>query len=47
MAYELYNACASEKDLLIVEGAGHAQSYQTNPQLYEMTVKNFLKRYIS
>ena len=32
MVYDLYNACAADKDLLIVEGAKHAQSYYgTNP----------------
>lgn len=46
MVYDLYNACSAEKDLFIVEGAGHAQSYVKNPKLWEDTVTNFMKQYI-
>ncbi|MCD7808686.1 MAG: alpha/beta hydrolase [Erysipelotrichaceae bacterium] len=47
MAYSLYNACQAEKDLLIVEGAGHAESYKTNPELYQKTVTNFINKYVN
>lgn len=46
MVYELYKACAAPKDLLVVEGAKHADSYMTNQPLYESTVKSFLKQYV-
>lgn len=46
MVYELYKACSAPKDLLVVEGAKHAESYQTNTPLYESTVKSFLDKYI-
>ena len=43
MTYELYEAAACEKELLIVEGAGHAQSQDKAPQTYYDTIKNFLE----
>ena len=43
MARELFEACsAPEKRLLIVAGAGHALSAQTDPDLYFATVFGFL-----
>lgn len=45
MAEELYRAEAcKEKELLIVEGAGHAQSQDKDPEGYFGTVEEFLKR---
>ncbi len=47
MVYELYEACASDyKDLLIVEGAGHAESYRINTEAYEAKVKEFAEKFI-
>lgn len=46
MVYELYKACAAPKDLLVVEGANHADSYMVNQPLYESTVKAFLNKYV-
>lgn len=47
MAYKLYDACSSkDKDLLIVEGAGHAESYPKNSALYESKVIEFIEKYI-
>ena len=43
MVYELYDACASEKELLVVEGAGHGEAYSMDPELYFDTVFGFLK----
>ncbi len=43
MAYELYDAAAGEKELLIIPGAGHAQAMDKNPQLYYDTVFDFLE----
>lgn len=45
MAKECYDACASEKDILIVEGAGHAQSHMKAPELYEKTFFDFIDKY--
>ena len=46
MVYDLYNACSADKDLLIVEGAGHAQSYLVDPKLCESTIIEFMNKYI-
>lgn len=42
MTLKNYEVCASQKEILIVEGAGHSTSYITNPKLYEKAVKEFL-----
>lgn len=43
MAYELYEAASCEKELLIVEGAGHAQSQDKDPERYYGTIARFLE----
>ena len=43
MAYELYEAVPTEKELLIIPGAGHAQAVDKDPELYYETVFAFLK----
>lgn len=45
MAYSLYHRCRSEKELFIVHGADHAESYRTDPEKYKRTVSKFLKKY--
>ena len=35
MVYDLYNACSADKDLLIVEGAGHAPVSYTHLDVYK------------
>lgn len=46
MVYDLYNACAADKDLLIVEGAKHAESYLVNQELCERTIIEFMSQYV-
>ena len=46
MAYRLYNSCRSEKSLLIVNDAGHAESYSKDPDTYEKTVKEFIQKHL-
>ncbi len=47
MAYELYNNCsASDKDILIVEGASHAESYPVDSASYEAKINKFAEKYI-
>lgn len=46
MSGKLYNACCSEKDILIVPGAGHAESYQKGSEMYEEKFKEFASKYI-
>lgn len=42
MVYELYEACQSAKKLVIVEGAGHVESFYKNPRLCEAAVEEFI-----
>lgn len=46
MVYKLYDACPSEKDILVIENAGHGQSYYYAPEVYEAKVFDFLGNYI-
>ncbi len=47
MVYELYNNCSSEdKDILIVEGAAHAESYPVDSTSYEAKINKFAEKYI-
>ena len=41
MSGESYEACASEKRLLLVEGAAHARSFLKDREVYIRTVKDF------
>lgn len=43
MTKELYEAASCSKQLLIVEGAGHAQSQDKDPDTYYGTIKSFLE----
>ncbi len=47
MVYRLYDACSSaDKDLLVVEGAAHAESYPVDSASYEAKVCAFADKYI-
>ena len=46
MSYELYEAAACEKELFIVEGAGHAQAQDKDPKEYYGKIEKFLGRYL-
>lgn len=41
-----FEACASDKRLLIIPGAGHAESYHADRPLYEATVQEFLEKHM-
>ena len=41
--YELYEAASCEKQLLIVEGAGHCQSVDKDPDTYFSTLRSFIE----
>lgn len=42
MVNELYDACTTEKKLVIVEGAGHVESCYRDADLYEGTIEAFI-----
>lgn len=47
MAFELYNNCSSpDKDILIVEGASHAESYPVDSTSYEAKINEFAEKFI-
>lgn len=46
MSYELFEAAACEKELFIVEGAGHAQAQDKAPDAYYGRISAFLERYL-
>ncbi len=46
MSYELYETASCEKELFIVEGAGHAQAQDKDPEEYYGKIKKFLGRYL-
>lgn len=44
MTYENYKACASDKEILVVPGAGHGMSYFTEKEKYENAINKFWNR---
>ena len=46
MCADLYSSCASEKDILIVDGAWHGNSYMTDTEAYEQKVNSFAEKYL-
>lgn len=47
MVNQLYDACSSkDKELMIVEGAAHAESYQTDSPSYEALIEKYADKYI-
>lgn len=46
MGYELYGLCQAEKDLLIVDGAEHAQSIMIGYDEYTAKLDEFIKKYL-
>ena len=45
MVYRVYDACPTEKQLMVVEGAGHGNSFNHMPDKYFETVFSFLDRF--
>ena len=42
----LYEAAGEPKELLVVEGAGHAEAYAVEPETYRRRVLDFLERHL-
>jgi len=47
MSQENYDACVSEKEMLLVEGAAHGMSYVVEPDRVKELIADFLKKHIS
>lgn len=47
MVYPLYDRCSSQKELLVVPGAGHGLAYFTDPAAYGAAVRSFLQRWVA
>ena len=45
MCHELYDCAACPKEIMIVEGAGHAQAAEKDPEEYFRRTEAFLKKY--
>ena len=46
MSQRAYDACVSEKELLLVEGASHGTSFLTDPDRCQRALKNFLMNHL-
>ncbi len=46
MVYELYDLCPTEKNLLIVKGAAHAESILIGSEKYKEKLNEFINKYI-
>ncbi len=46
MSQDLYDAAGGPKELLIVEGAGHAQAQDKDPEAYYGAIAAFLEEYL-
>lgn len=46
MVYQLYEACQTPKELLVIPGAGHGLSYRVDKEAYEDKVIEFIVSYI-
>lgn len=44
MCYEVYNNCASDRDIMIVDGAGHAECFYKEQEKYEAKLDEFYNR---
>lgn len=47
MVYRLYEAANCEKDILVIDGAGHGSAPDVDPETYYEKVFSFLNRYIN
>ncbi|AYG00677.1 alpha/beta hydrolase [Lactococcus allomyrinae] len=46
MVHRNFAATSAQKELLLIEDAGHAIAYETAPEIYREKVKDFLKKYL-
>ena len=46
MVHQLYNACAAKKSMVVISGAKHAESWDTDQELYKKSLSSFLELYM-
>jgi len=46
MVNQLYDACISEKDILVIPNAGHGDAYNTDTNGYRNKVHEFIVKYV-
>lgn len=46
MVYELYDACAAPKKLLVIPGSQHAEDYYKDPEAYEAAIREMMDAYL-
>ena len=46
MAFELFDMCGNEKDIIIIKGAAHAESILIGADAYKAKLKEFIGKYI-
>ena len=44
--YNLYDATKGPKEMVLFEGADHAESFKSNPEKYETTITEFISKYL-
>lgn len=47
MSQEAYDACAGERKLLLISGAGHARAYLTDPPRVQSAMEDFLENHLT
>ncbi|AFS70680.1 MULTISPECIES: alpha/beta hydrolase [Exiguobacterium] len=47
MVYELYEACPTEKELVVIPNASHAMAYFEDPDTYDTVVERFVRRILT
>ncbi len=47
MVYELYQACPTEKELVVIPNAAHAMAYFEDPDTYDTVVERFVRRILT
>ncbi|MGX8177395.1 alpha/beta hydrolase [Exiguobacterium artemiae] len=47
MVYELYEACPTEKELVVIPNAAHAMAYFEDPDTYDDVVEQFVRRILN
>lgn len=47
MLDKIYDAASCEKEKIVIEGADHGDSYYVNTELYLISIRDFINKYIN